>query len=116
MAIFPFSKRITNKITNPYATNEQWFLYIKDNKDFIISRSTLVLINPDAMNLYKYRLEEFLTDYGVNPNNAWIVIWLNQLGSNINFNNLTELIIPSDTVIDELLEEFRAYEATRSSK
>ena len=31
MAIFPFSKRITNKITNPYATNEQWFLYISLN-------------------------------------------------------------------------------------
>lgn len=91
----------------------EWELYVKDHRDLILENSSTIQIAADDMRKYMYCLEAFLYDKNldIDYRMTWIVLWLNQLGSNLEFRDLSSLIIPKRNYLLMLYEKYRAFKS-----
>ena len=86
--------------------DREWVQFIKDHYYHIKSKSTLVELNPYKHNTYHYRVTDFLKDNNIPVEMAWIVLFINQLGSDAEFIDLNLMIIPDVTDIKALRDTF----------
>ena len=84
----------------------EWVQFIKDHFYHIKSKSTIVDLNPFRHNSFRYRLTDFLEENNIPTEMNWIVLFVNQLGSDVNFCELTSMLIPDVTDIIHLREVF----------
>ena len=83
-----------------------WVQFVKDHYDHIKRKSTVVQLNPFRHNSLKYRLTDFLADNNIPREMAWIVLFINQLGSENEFCELNVLMIPDTSDIAHLRDVF----------
>lgn len=94
-------------ILSSYSNHDiEWVQFIKDHFYHIKSRSTLVELNPFRHNSLKYRLADFLQENNIPIEMGWIVLYINQLGSDAEFCDLTYMFIPDVTDIQHLRNVF----------
>lgn len=89
-----------------------WVEYIRDHYTTIVNTGGWIALDKFKHNTMKYRLEDFLQEEGMDTSIAWIILLINQLGSNINFINLTKLLLPDMKVIRRLREQYVSLNAT----
>ncbi|MBR1988610.1 MAG: hypothetical protein IKA36_06220 [Clostridia bacterium] len=83
-----------------------WVQFIRDHFYHIKKKSTVVELDPYRHNSMKYRLEDFLADNNIPTEMAWIVLYINQLGSNVDFRDITVMILPDVSDIKHLRDVF----------
>ena len=94
-------------ILSSYSNHDlEWVQFIKDHFYHIKSKSTLVELNPFRHNSLKYRLTDFLEENNIPVEMNWIVLFINQLGSDAEFCDLTTMLIPDVTDIKQLRDTF----------
>lgn len=106
--ITTFSSRIREKNSGLNVPEPEWIQYLKDHRRYLIEKSVNWYINPDQMGKYRYRLEEYLQSINCSIP-AWLVFYLNQIDSNIEFNNLEYILIPNEKYLDELRKSYNTY-------
>ncbi len=84
----------------------EWVQFIRDHFYHIKKKSTIVELDPFRHNSMKYRLADFLADNNIPTEMAWIVLFINQLGSDADFHDVTFMILPDVTDIKHLREVF----------
>lgn len=84
----------------------EWVQFIRDHFYHIKQKSTVVELDPFRHNSMKYRLADFLADNNIPTEMAWIVLFINQLGSDADFHDVTFMILPDVTDIKHLREVF----------
>lgn len=84
----------------------EWVQFIKDHFYHIKQRSTLVELDPFKHNSLKYRMSDFLMENNIPTEMSWIVLFINQLGSDSDFHDITTMLIPDVTDIKHLREVF----------
>lgn len=92
-------------------TNSEWRLFIKDHRQLIVENSSTYLLDADDNELYRFRPKEFLKANNIDPDIFWIVLWINQIYNEIEFNNIKELLIPRVEYIKSLYEQYRSFKA-----
>ena len=86
-----------------YDDGGPWRQFILDHLDFIASKSQVYSIAPEVMYLYQYDLKRFLKEkMQINEDIAWIVLLLNNLSSDFEFDSPGNFTIPSDRLILQL--------------
>lgn len=98
-----------SSVSNGTVSDDQgpWRQFILDHLDYIAARSKVYTIEPDAMNRYKYDLKRLLFDkFQIHEDIAWIVRYLNQLKSDLEFDKPGDFIIPTDSLIVNLKQSF----------
>jgi len=86
----------------------EWRQFILDHLDYISNRSSTFPIEPELMNRYRYDIRSFLK-YNMNRHQdiGWIVQLLNGLQNDFEFVDITNLIIPDDSLITQLYFQFK---------
>jgi len=105
------SDRLNNYISKYNQAYEDWRIYIQDHKQLILDNSTKVIITPEDMEQYLFRPELYLKEnHNIkDPKYIWIFMFINELVSDMDFNQLnTNVRIPDTSYIDKLLSIFKA--------
>ena len=91
--------------------NYEWVHYIHDHYRRLMSRAVLVDIDPYRMNTYNYRLQDFLERCNVPKEADWLVLYINQLGSDKDFDQLRWLYLPDMADVELMRQEFDTQDA-----
>lgn len=86
--------------------DREWVQFIKDHYYHIKNKSTIVELNPYRHNTLQFRLADFLAENNIPTEMSWIVLFVNQLGSDAEFTDLTYLILPDVSDIKQLRDTF----------
>ena len=96
-----------NTILSSYSNYDlEWVQFIKDHFYHIKRRSSVVELDPYKHNSMKYRLADFLADNNIPTEMGWIVLFINQLGSDVDFRDITVMILPDVSDIKRLRDVF----------
>lgn len=109
---------LTTKIQKDDGADDQgsWRQFVCDHLDYIAVRSRTYNIKPEVMELYKYDLPRFLKDrMSLHWDIGWIVVLLNDLGSELGFSDYGNYVIPSDTLISNLYHSYKTIAANATS-
>lgn len=87
-------------------TDADWVHFVKDNYKLLVETGGWLSLDKFKHNSMKYRLEDFLREEFIDPSIAWIILLINQLGSNIDFVNLDRLLVPDIKVLRRLREQY----------
>lgn len=91
------------------ADDSQWVQFILDHKQYLIDNSTIVPIDVNTMNTYRYKPYLFLTSKKVDFGMMWIVCFINDCNDFHKFDNLSFLYIPSNDTIYNLRVKFNTF-------
>lgn len=97
-----------SRISNYGSQDADWVHFVRDNQQAIIDSSTWYELDPYKLNTLKYRLEDFLVEENILTSVAWIVIMINQLGSNADFIGLSRIRLPNMDFISELRTQYNS--------
>lgn len=88
-------------------TDIEWRLFVKDHRDRILENSVVMTLNNNDSSYYEYRLRDLLIAHGIKPELRWIVLWINQLYSEMEFHDIHTLYIPSYKQIKEYYDQYK---------
>jgi len=91
--------------------NGNWVHYIKDHRNFILKNSTNTPISKEDMRVYQYRPEALFKFLGFEISMSWIILWINQVTSILDFTDIESLKIPPLDLISELYRSFNTFQA-----
>lgn len=97
--------------TTIFPTEKEWIQFVKDHRDQILENSNHIFIDFNDQNTYRYRLYSYLVDTNNDPELLWIVLWLNQLDTEMDFDRVTELYLPSVAHLLTLWQSYRSFRA-----
>ena len=83
-----------------------WVQFIRDHYEHLKKKSVAVQLNPFRHDSLKYRLTDFLADNNIPREMGWIILMINQLGSENDFSDLNILLIPDTSDIIHLRDVF----------
>lgn len=83
-----------------------WVQFVKDHYNYIMENAEMIALDIHVHHTTRYRLEDYLNRFGIDPSLTWIVIYINQLKSNLSFIELNQLLIPNERSIRYLREQY----------
>lgn len=105
MSITENYSQTLNKINDQ---DPSWRHFVKDFKSNIMASARVIELTPFQQRIYKYRLRDFLRENNYPMDLTWIIIWLNQLETELNFFKRSSLIIPDYQTITKIRNLFDA--------
>ena len=114
-SVVSISSALLNKTSVLEGMEEEWRLMIHDHKEVIKANGTKVLLDPDVIQEYLYRPDDYLVEQK-NTNRAltWIFLYINDLPSKMEFNtSLEEIYVPKESHITDLRSTYRAILTSR---
>lgn len=97
---------------NFWPNDFMWVQFVKDHKEIIKENSTTIVLHPNDLRKFKYGIESYLTEYNYPKSIGWIVLWLNQLDSNFNFDESLQTIMIPD--INQLISLYSQYTTNKA--
>ena len=92
------------------STDKEWVQFVKDHRAALLRNSVTVRLSIDTMARYRFRIEEYLDSLGTYDRAlAWIVLWINGLPSNLEFDGLAELILPNRPYLEQLRMDYQSF-------
>lgn len=98
---------LANKLDNFSNLDQAWYQIILDHKTHIREESTILEISDEDKARFKYKLEHFLRENGINNSIHWIIRLINELDMYYDFTILNSLYIPPIQVISNLYRQYR---------
>ena len=106
MSVSPLSEFL-QKIETKYSSKDiDWVKYVHDHYKTIFKNSRMEHVDPTKHYWEFYRMEDYLRDKGYDPNIAWIVFYINQLPSNVEFRNIESILLPDEKVLSGLYTSY----------
>lgn len=108
MSLLNNIKALKNKNNdNFYPNDNSWVQYVKDHRSEILSSATYTEIDPNVSHECRYSINSYLTEINVPVSIGWIVLWINQLDSDMRFDGtISNLYMPSIDTISKLQREY----------
>lgn len=106
MSVTPLSEAIQNLESRYSSKDIDWVKYVHDHYKTIFKSSHVEPLDVNKHYWEFHRLEDYLRDKQIDPNIAWIVFYINQLPSNVEFKYLESIILPDESVIKGLYTSF----------
>ena len=109
-------KQIYEEQIDQYCSEDQnWVQFVRDHFLYIRNSAQTTSLDAYRHNTMKYRLEDFLVDQMNIPRScAWIVLLINQLGTNVDFRELKSILIPDIRVIQWLVDRYTTVKAQQN--
>lgn len=93
---------LNRKITKIDDSDPGWRHFLKDFRDNLLKKCTVLEINSYSGRIFRYRLRDFLYESKIPLDITWIIVWLNNMESETNFKNMNSLLIPNYTEIERI--------------
>ena len=93
---------LNNKLTKLNDSDRRWATFIKDFRKEILENSYRVELTPYMVEIFRYRLNDLLLENNVPYDIHWIIAWINGLGNQLNFQDVTHLWVPNHDFIRKL--------------
>lgn len=90
------------------SSDAQWRHFLKDFRTKLIETGTYVYITAYDERVFRYRLKDYLLKISVPPDLSWIIIWLNNLETELNFVGVEKLVIPNYQEVARIRKLFDA--------
>lgn len=101
-------------IASSYSSEDlEWVQFVRDHYYYIKNNCSKVELNPFRHNSFKYRLSDFCVDNNIPRGMMWIVLMVNQLGSEKDFANLSVMLLPD---VDSIKKLRNMYDTVQSHK
>jgi hypothetical protein len=112
---YSLTNELLEKDTTHTFGNQDWVQFVIDHVRILLSNSDEEIINPNDMFKYRYRPKSLFDKFGINEEDAWIVLLIN----NIKFSEgipqyLKKIKIPPQTLIDDMKKNFSAFKSMDS--
>lgn len=91
----------------------EWVQYVTDHYRELQASAVTVEVLPTDMELYRFRLSDWLSDRGYAKRLAWIVMLLNNIKSDREFVGFQQLRIPDSSQISQLRAQFNTFIAAK---
>jgi hypothetical protein len=108
----PLSENLRRLATDYTSENIDWVKYVHDHYKTIFESCHLDTLDINAHFWEHYRLEDYLREKGYDPNIAWIVFYINQIPSDVEFKDIKSLLMPDMAVIQNLYQSYMQNRAT----
>ena len=89
------------------ATDDLWVRYIRDHKFIIIKNSKTYHISLSLADAVRHNLTQFLRSQGIPIHLDWIVRYINDIPTDIEFINVVSLYVPTYDYINSLYSFYR---------
>ena len=96
------------KLNNP---EREFILFLKDHRSVILKESTIQTLDASDNQLYRYRPKDYLKSINYDVNFEWYVLWINQIKTIAEFNNIDYLYLPNINTISNLYTIYRNYKS-----
>lgn len=106
MAVTTFSDGLSALETDYSSKNIDWVKYIHDHYQTVFESCKDHTLDINHHFWEHYRMEDFLKSQGYDPNIAWIIFYINQLPSNVEFYEIDSLLLPDMDVIKNLYQSY----------
>lgn len=102
-------------LQNKFGNHDQkWVQYVRDHRQFLLKASVARTITSEDMFIYQYRLADYLRKLHQDPSSTWIVMYLNQIDSDVNFMNLTSILVPDITELSNMYAQYETFASNLS--
>jgi hypothetical protein len=100
-----------------YCSEDQnWVQFVRDHFQYLRNTAQEVTLDVYRHNTMKYRLEDFLEDQlKMYRSTAWIVLLINQMNSNVDFREMSSILIPDMRVIQYLRNTYNTVKANQEN-
>lgn len=112
MAVESLSTSIRALATDYSPKNIDWVKYVQDHYKTIFATCRVDMLDINSHFWEHYRMEDYLREKGYDPNMAWIVFYINQLPSNVEFKDIKSLLLPDVKVLQGLYQSYMQNRAT----
>lgn len=102
---------INTQKSNYSFLDREWEIFVIDHKDIIKANSRTYTLSADVMSLHKYNLERWLRYETIPQELISIVLFINDIDTNMNFINITDILVPDLSYIISL---YTQYQTTKS--
>ena len=106
MAVTTFADKLRSLETDYSSRDIDWVQYVHDHYKNIFATCQSETLNVNEHYWEYHRLEDYLKSKSIDPNIAWIVLYINQLPSNVEFKEIRSLLIPDMSVLQGLYKSF----------
>ena len=106
MAVTTFSGTLRTIETDYSSKDIDWMKYVHDHYKNILASCKADALDINSHYWEFHRIEDYLKSKNIDPNMAWIVLYVNQLPSNVEFKDIKSLLIPDPGVIQGLYRSF----------
>lgn len=84
-----------NEISESLHNNDpQWILFVKDHREELLNHCKKETYKPGDLYRYRYRPASFVVSKNLPLSSEWILLWLNNIKSRVDFTDISELYIP----------------------
>lgn len=90
-------------------SEEKWFNFIQDHKEYLKSVSKTVYIDVNLMNSYKFRPKDFLSYLNIKYDVMWVILLINKILDPTEFVNKDYILIPDESTIYDLRIRYSTY-------
>lgn len=103
---------LNSRNTSIASSDETWRNFLKDFKSSLLKTGISVPVTDYQQRVFKHRLKDFLKEISVSQELTWVVVWLNNMESALNFVNKSYLVIPDYSEVNRIR---KLYEASHPS-
>lgn len=106
MAVTSFTTNLKSLETDYSSRNIDWVKYVHDHYKNIFASCKTDILDINSHYWEYYRMEDYLRSKNYDPNMTWIVLYINQIPSNVEFKDIKSLLLPDVGVIQGLYRSF----------
>ena len=93
---------ITNMACDIDETDNLWYKFVVDHKALLLANAKSYNISLSLMSAMKYNVYKFFRYMNLNPSYAWIALYISDIHNDIEFANITTLMVPNKQYVDDL--------------
>ena len=106
----------SNYCLTKYSNDNPWWVnFVTDHYQLLRDEASIINIEPEDMETYRFRLADFLGEKNYDRHTTWVVLLINQLRSEKEFSNVSSLRIPNHTTLVKLRAQYDTYHALLES-
>ena len=91
----------------------EWVQYVRDHFSVLVESATKYTLAPYQHYAMMYRLEDWMGEQNIPKEMSWIILYINQLSDAFDFKDLTEIMIPNFTVLEQLKQQFKTVQSQK---
>lgn len=95
-----------SKVDKLSDSDEEWYRFVCDHREAIILTASTINITPNLMSVVKHNLTRFIRHINRRIDDIWIIYYINDINTDMDFYNVSSLLIPNASFIDELYSSY----------
>lgn len=112
---YALKDRLNGATYTTNASNAEWYQVVLDHIPEIRNAADVINITPDEANTFKHDLARLFRNKKIRLQYLWITYLINEFSNDIEFTNITTIMVPNQTHMEKLFGEYLATARDRTN-